>query len=415
MARRGHGEGTISQLADGRWQGRVRYTEPLSGKKARKAVYGKTQKEAREKLKQFSRKLEDGFAPSKGKMTFGEWIDQWLEQHVKRQKRITTWENYDVLARLHIKPKIGQIKLGALKSADLQNLYNQKIDSGRVDNKGGLSSKTVGLIHLVCHLALKQAVRESLIARNVADATTVPSKQKKEIVPMNEAEIKQFLTVNRQDRLFAAFYLLISTGLRRGELLGLKWSDIDMEAKTLHIQRSLVKTITEKAKFHPPKTLKSMRLVHLTDEVMEELMRHKARQDEEKAELETAYNDEQMVFCRKDGVPLYPDVLYNRFHELLDRAQLSHFRIHDLRHTFATIMLKQDVHAKVVQEILGHSNVGVTLDTYSHVLPGIKEQAMCKMKSVLTMEDSVIEVAADKENADAQSDAQNGLQQGDMV
>ncbi|MDU4959632.1 MAG: site-specific integrase [Sporomusaceae bacterium] len=382
-SKRGHGEGSIVQLSDGRWQGRVRYTDSATGRQYRPSVYGKTAKEAREKLKLIIKDLEKGVSPASGKITFGEWLDYWLENHIKRHSRLTTWENYETIARIHIKPLIGQIRLTRLQTSNLQRLYNQKLDNGRNDKKGGLSAKTVGLIHLVCSSSLKQAIREKMLSVNAADAATVPRKVGREIQPMNEEQIRQFLIASKNDRLFVAFYLLISTGLRRGELLGLKWSDIDMEAGTLHVQRSLVKTNTEQAKFHPTKTAKSQRLVSLHEDVLEELRQHKNRQDIEKAKLGDLYANQLMVFCREDGMPLYPDVLDNRFHALLTKAELPHFRIHDLRHTFATMMLKQDVHAKVVQEILGHSTIGVTLDTYSHVLPGITSEAMGKMQAVI--------------------------------
>ncbi len=398
--KRGHGEGTIGQLADGRWQGRIRYKDANTGMQYRTAVYGKSQKEARDKLKKVIKDLDCGVAPTTGKMTFGEWLDYWLENHVKRQNRLTTWENYATIVRVHIKPVVGQIRLSHLQARDLQKLYNQKFDSGRVDGKGGLSAKTVGLIHLVCHSALKQAIRENIIARNVTEATTRPTKERTEIQPMNEEQVRQFLLTSKNDRFFAAFYLLISTGLRRGEAMGLKWADIDMEAKTLHIQRSLVKTNTEKAKFHPTKTPKSNRLVPLAPDVLEALKAHKAKQEDEKAKLDTAYEDQDMVFCREDGVPIYPDVLDNKFHTLLEKANLPHFRVHDLRHTFATMMLKQEVHAKIVQEIMGHSNIAVTLNTYSHVLPGIKEDAMQKIQSILQEDNAKTEVLSiEKERA----------------
>jgi len=401
MAKRGHGEGTVSQMRDGRWQGRVRYTDPVTGKQGRKAVYGTTIKEARDNLKKIIREIEQGAAIDAGRMTLGRYLDQWLENHVKRSRKITTWENYEAMVRLHIKPALGHIALTKLQTSDLEKLYNEKLDHGRSDKKGGLSSKTVGLVHLVCHLALEQAVKEGLVTRNVATSATTPQKIKKEIKPMTEEQITRFLTVIKEDRWFAAFYLLIATGMRRGEVLGLKWSDIDFEVGALQIQRSLVKTSTEKAKFHPPKTAKSQRRIPLTDDVVETLKCHKSRQDVERSRLGDLYDDSNMVFCREDGVPLYPDVLDNKFHTLLAKAELPHFRVHDLRHTFATIMLKQDVHAKIVQEILGHSTIGVTLDTYSHILPGIKDQAMKKMQSVLSGE---------AVKPDAQTDAQNDLQ-----
>ena len=383
MAKRGNGEGSILQLRDGRWQGRLRYTDPLTGTSHRKAVYGKTAKEARDKLRLFSKELEKGITQKNGSFTFGEWLDQWLDAHVKRQTRLTTWENYFLISKFHIKPEIGNILLDKLQPRDLQNMYNKKRDLGRIDGKGGLSPRYVGLMHLVCNMALKQAVKEGLIARNVSEATTPPKKVKREIQSMTEAQIRHFLTENKEDRLFAAFYLLIATGLRRGELLGLKWSDLDLEAGKMHIQRSLAKTNTRRAQFHETKTARAQRMVPLTADVVAELERHKERQEAEKGKLGEAYEDKDMVFCREDGVPIHPDAFYGKFGKLLKKADLPHFRVHDLRHTFATMMLKQEVHAKVVQEILGHSTISVTLDTYSHVLPGIKEESMEKMQAII--------------------------------
>lgn len=389
MSKRGNGEGTITALKEGRWQGRVRYINPNTGEKLRKAVYGKTQKEVREKLKAFIKEIEKGVIPNNGKITFGEWLESWLEEHVKRTRRLTTWENYETITRVHIKPCIGQIQISKLQARDLQTMYNQKLDNGRVDQKGGLSGKTVGLIHLVCSMALEQAVKEGIISRNVADLVTKPKKVKKEIHPMSEEQIREFLIMCKDDRMFTAFYLLLSTGIRRGELLGLKWEDIDFENGRMCIQRSLAKTNTQRAQFHEPKTTRSKRMIPLTTDVVKELKKHKERQAEEKEKLGAAYSENCMVFCREDGIPIYPDVLDNRFHKILARAGLPHFRVHDLRHTFATMMLKQDVHAKIVQEILGHSTISVTLDTYSHVLPGMKEESMKKMQAVVVFGEQI--------------------------
>jgi hypothetical protein len=166
-SRRGHHEGTVCQLKDGRYQGRIRYIDDATGEYKRKAVYGKSPKEVRDKLAAFRKKREKGDGEKRDK-TFGEWLSEWLENHVKRHKRLTTWENYKTIAEKHIIPTLGKVKLTKLQADDLQKLYNKKLDSGRVDGKGGLSAQTVGLIHLVAHMALEQAHKDNLIPRNVA-------------------------------------------------------------------------------------------------------------------------------------------------------------------------------------------------------------------------------------------------------
>lgn len=293
--------------------------------------------------------------------------------------------------------------MAKLRAADLQQLYNLKRDNGRKDKKGGLSARSVHLLHTVCHAALEQAVNERLIAVNESKFAHPPREaEAKEIHPMDLDQVRHFLEVNKEGRLYAAFYLLFFTGIRRGEVLGLKWSDIDSDKRTMHIQRSLVTTATKKVQFHPTKTPKSKRLIPLTPDVIRELESHRERQDEEKQKLQEAYIDSDMVFCREDGVPIHPDVFYSRFQKLLEKAKLPAFRVHDTRHTFATIALKAGEHVKVVQEILGHSSAGLTLNTYSHVLPGLKEQAM------LTVQTAVLKpVEVEKD----QSDDRRGLEE----
>ena len=232
------------------------------------------------------------------------------------------------------------------------------------------------------HAALEQAVREDIIYKNVSHHVSLPQKTHKEIVPMSPEQIKSFLKTNREDPLFPAFFILISTGMRRGELLGLKWPDIDLENRTIFIQRSWVKSNTQTAQFSEPKTKKSRRVVPLLEEGVAVLRQHRLQQQRNREECRAkgkAYVDNGLVFCRVDGAPYYPSTLNFYLEKALDRAGLPKFRMHDLRHTFASLMVEQGTSIKIVQELLGHATVQMTLDTYTHVLPGTKADAVNKL------------------------------------
>lgn len=388
--KRGHGEGSITMMKDGRWQGRIMVGyNPATGKPYRKAVYGKTQKEARDKMAALREEIKSGIKITAKKVTFGEWLDKWLEDHIKISTRLTTYENYLCMVKTHIKPVLGNVRLDKLKAEEIQELLRLKLEGAKDGEGKKLSSKTVNLIYTVIHSALQQAIRSNILAYNVADRVTRPKKVRNEIQPMNEGQIHHFLGAIADDRMFAAYYLLLATGMRRGELLGLKWADIDFNNKCLHINRALAKTNTHGAQFADTKTQKSRRMISLNSETMQVLKQHAQRQTEEKNIVEKLYQDQDMVFCREDGMPMHPDTFTHRFKKLLKKAGMIGFCVHDLRHSFATMALNSGIHPKVVQEILGHSNIHTTLDIYSHVLPGIIEKAMEQIGAILSNNESV--------------------------
>ena len=216
---------------------------------------------------------------------------------------------------------------------------------------------------------------------------------------MSPEQIKEFLKVNREDPLFPAFFILISTGMRRGELLGLKWSDIDLDNRTIFIQRSWVKSSTETAQFSDPKTKKSRRLVPLLEEGVAVLRQHRLQQQRNRDELRAkgkADTESGLVFCRIDGAPYYPSTLNSYLEKALQRAGLPKFRMHDLRHTFASLMVEQGTSIKVVQELMGHATVQMTLDTYTHVLPGAKAEAVNKLQGFFKEEETSSSEAQDE-------------------
>jgi len=251
-----------------------------------------------------------------------------------------------------------------------------------VDGRGGLSSRTVRYTHAVIYSALKQALKEQLIARNVAEAVVLPAQQKKEIRPLTTEEVHRLLSAAKDDRLYPAFLLELGSGLRRGELLGLRWQDVDLKAGVITVRQSLIRTRAGLV-FQEPKTERSKRNLPLPPAVVRELKAHRARQAEEKLLLGPDYEDRGLVFCLENGKPLDPRNFTRHFELLLKKAGLPHVRFHDLRHTHATQLLGLGVHAKIVQERLGHTTISTTLDTYSHAVPGLQEEAARKLDALL--------------------------------
>ena len=229
--RRGHGEGTIFQRKDGRWCSQITTgTDSKTGKPIRKTFYGKTRQEVAEKLAKSLVEVQAGTFIEPATCTLGEWLDRWMIQYKKGELKRSTYESYERLIRTHIKPSLGNIPLAKLQPHMLQGFYNEKLGSGRLDGKeGGLSTRMVRYFHAIIRQALQQAVREGILPRNVADATSPPVIRNKQMRPLTEDELLEFFEAAKEDRLFPAFVLVATTGLRRGELCGLKWDCVDLE------------------------------------------------------------------------------------------------------------------------------------------------------------------------------------------
>jgi integrase len=289
-----------------------------------------------------------------------------------------TFESYERLVRVHIAPALGRLKLKALSPAHLQGFYRERLDAG-------LSPRTVQYLHVLLHKALKQALRWGLVPRNVCEAVDPPRVYREEIQPLSPRQALALLEVAREVRLEALYVLAIHCGLRQGELLGLRWEDIDLEARTLQVRRTLTAGKSGPA-FTAPKTAKSRRSVRLTSGAVTALRHHREHQLEERERLAGLWQDHGLVFATEVGTPLHRSNLTSRsFKPLLKKAGLPHsVRFHDLRHTCATLLLSKGVHPKLVQELLGHSNVSITLDTYSHILPGMGNKAANAMDDVLS-------------------------------
>ncbi|MDP2932071.1 MAG: site-specific integrase, partial [Chloroflexota bacterium] len=259
--------------------------------------------------------------------------------------------------------------MNALQPSHIQAYYARMLERGRRDGKGGLSAQTVKHHHRVLHEALKYAVKHDILIRNIAEAVDPPRPDSKEVVTLEPENVHIFLDAAHDTPYYVPFYTALYTGLRRSELLGLRWRDIDLDLATLSVVQTLHHVPKKGYVFSEPKTKRSRRLVDLSPSLALLLREHRANQELEKKLLGHMLMTDDLVFCYPDGTPLPPNSVTKAFHKLAKSLGMSRMRLHDLRHTHATIMLSQGVHPKVVSERLGHSSVAITLDTYSHVLP----------------------------------------------
>jgi integrase len=281
------------------------------------------------------------------------------------------------MVRLHLKPPLGRLKLSKLTPAHVQGLYRDKLDSG-------LSAATVQKIHAVLHKALAQALKWNMIARNAADGVKAPRPAPEEMHPLSPDEARKLIEAVRGDKLEALYVLAVHTGMRQGELLALKWEDVDLNEGIIHIRRTLARSGGRIA-LGEPKTKGSRRPVHLTGAAVEALRNHLERQLEEIERLGDLYRDNGLVFTSQVGTLINPTNLRRRsFAPLLERAGLPQIRFHDLRHTCATLLLTRNVNPKHVQELLGHATVAITLDTYSHVIPSMGNHTARAMEDVFS-------------------------------
>jgi integrase len=375
MGKRANGEGSITRYKDGRWCGR--YTVHTANGPRRKAVYGRTKAEVRVKLTKAMADADNGLVFDAQNLTIEEYLARWLNNSVRGSVKSTTHESYEQQIRKHINPALGALKLSTLSPAHVQGFYRNKLDEG-------LSARTVRYQHVILHKALKQALRWGMVPRNVTEAVDPPKVHKKEIDTLSPSEVRKLLEAARGERLEALYVLAVSTGLRLGELQGLKWQDIDLKSGNLSVRRTLSRTKAG-LQLTSPKTPKSRRKIKLISMAVEALQSHQQRQQEEISAMSARWKDNGLVFCSYTGTFIdRHNVATRSFKPLLKRAGLQEIRFHDLRHTCATIFLSRGTHPKIVQELLGHANIAITLDTYSHVLPSMLDGAVGAMEDALS-------------------------------
>lgn len=367
----------ITKRKDGRFM--ARYTVQTPDGPKRRTIYGKRYKDVETALAKARGDAARGIVFDDEKLTVSEYLDRWLQDAVRGTVRESTYSRDEYLVNNHAKPSVGRVKLKNLNAMHLQCLYRERLDTG-------LSSSTVQKLHHVLHKALARAVRWDLIPRNPADSVEAPKPTPKEIHPLSAPEARRLLAAAHGDRLEALYVLAVHTGMRRGELLGLKWDDVDLDTTTVRVRRTLTRVDNgRRLAIGEPKTKKSRRTVNLTQRAVDALKSHRARQAEEKLRG-GSYEDFGLVFAGESGGFINPSNLRQRsFAPLLKRAGLGSKPItfHDLRHTCASLLFQKNVHPKFVQDLLGHASVAITLDTYSHMLPGMGGEAAAAMGEAL--------------------------------
>jgi len=372
-AKRANGEGGITYREDGRYMGR--YTVQTATGPKRRVVYGKSRKEAHEKLVKALANRDQGLIFEGENQTLSAYLDRWLNGSVAGYVKPSTFESYERIIRNHIEPSLGHKKLKTLAPDHVQYFYQSKLDDG-------LAPGTVRLMHGILHKALEQAVKWGTVSRNVCKAVTAPRPNPEEIRPLDAEQAKRLLEASYGNRLEALYVLAVTAGLRVGELLGLKWEDVDLDTMTLCVKRTRSQARSGPT-FTTPKNGKG-RNIKLTRQAVEALKSHKEAQNAERLKAGSLWRDDNLVFSTMTGKPLnFRNLATASFKPLLKRVGLPDIRFHDLRHTCATLLLSRGHHPKLVQELLGHASVAMTLDRYSHVLPGMGDQTAAAMEAVL--------------------------------
>lgn len=348
------------------------------GKRTQRTKSGfATKKAAQAHLNTTMGQLQRGEFVEPTRVTLGDYLTRHWLPLMKHSLQPSTWDSYDRTLRLHVLPRIGGVRLQDLTAAHLDQLYSDLLKEGRRDGKpGGLSPKTVRYLHTTLHKALKDAERKQLVLRNVAQAADPPKLNRagSEIRTWTGEEVSAFLEAMRDHRLFAGYVLAASTGMRRGEVLGLRWRDLDLEARRLSVRQTIT-CVNYEVVVGTPKTHRSRRSIALDPVTVQVLRDHRDRQAAERAALGTGFMDHGLVFCSIGGGPIHPDLFTKTFDRTVAKHRLRRIRFHDLRHTHATLGLAAGIPAKVMSERLGHATVAFTQDVYMHTIPQLEGDA----------------------------------------
>ncbi len=368
--RRPQGDGTIRKRPDGRWEGRIIIGHKRDGTPMYKSVFGKTQKATLKMLHQMIDTYRDVDLTEDSRMTLGEWLDKWLDEYMIFTVRESTLDGYRCMTNNQVKRFIGDKQLSSLTTADIQKFYNKIKKQGRVKpNRDGsyeLADSMVRGIHMMLHEALDTAVKERLIAKNPTNGTTIPKNNYAEKQILGDEQLTRFLEeIKGEEYWYDFFYLEVMTGLRRGEICGLKWSDIDFGANKLRVQRSVSSKKGGGVNIGETKTNTGTRNIIMPPSVIDVLKKRK----------QTAITEWVFPAFLNPEQPIHPEAAYRKLKVILKHAGLPQIRFHDLRHTFATHAMKGGVDAKTLSGILGHTNASFTLDTYTHVTSDMQKNA----------------------------------------
>ena len=382
--RRGSGEGSIFQRKDGRWVGVITVGYE-NGKRLRKTYYGDSRKAARDQMTGDLAKQQQGITIPTGRKTLGEFLDQWLEDSVKPVRSPKTYISYAEQVRLHIKPAIGHVLLRKLTGPQVQRFLNSLADTDSKNVKGQkLSARTVAYNRTILRMALKQAVEWRLIPHNpAADGIKTAKVERRRVEAVTVEQAQAILKAVAAHRLSALFVLYLFTGLRRGEALGLRWQDVDLDGRKLRVKGQLQRINKQLVLSEKPKTDHSRRVLTIPQPAVTALREHRARQLEDRMRLGPDWTDTGLVFATELGTPLEPRNIKRALDKLLENAQLPHCRIHDLRHACATLLIQAGEDLKTTSEILGHSSIKVTADVYVHISEAAKERAADRLGALV--------------------------------
>jgi integrase len=365
--RRSQGEGSVFRRSDGKWRG-VLELGWIDGKRTRRWVFGATEREVLAKLAELRQAQRRGQNLSARRYTFGQWLDEWLSVKRRQGTRASTLRGYEWLIRQHIRPDVGGIRLDKLTPTDIRHLVERKAESG-------LSAQSVRLMHALIRNALADAEREELVHRNVAKQVRPPVTQREEVRVLAVEDARRLVGVIRGDRFEALWICALTLGLRKGELLGLRWNDIDFGDATLTIRQALQRADGYLVLVEP-KTARSRRVVPVPPPTLAALRVHRRRQKADQLSAGQAWRDSGLVFTTHLGGPLEPRNVNRSWYAVRSRAGLTGFRLHDLRHSCASFLLAAGASPRTVMKTLGHSQIGLTMNTYTHVLPEVERAAI---------------------------------------
>ncbi len=379
--RRANGEGSIHKIKEGKhkgkWVAQVTIGKRPDGKPDRKTFYGKGRAEVKEKLKAIMDELAQGVNLQKqGVLTFGSWIQTWMDDYKKVSLRLSTWETYDRLIRIHIKPALETYTLRDLDTGHIQRLYNKMIENGS-------SSATVRKVHQIIDSCLAKAKENRLIAWNPADSVELPKLESKKVRAMTTDEMTKFLSVLKLDVWGVGLLTLLGTGLRIGELLALEWPDIDLRKKIIHVKRAMMRTKAKGLVLGEPKTPRSVRDIPIPPYLAAAIRLYRIKQVKGRLASGEKYQDNNLVFCTSKGTKIIPRNFQRKYYKLRDDTGLPNdLNLHSLRHTYSTRLLEQGENMKTIGELLGHVHVDTT-GRYTDVLPETKRKAADQINQLL--------------------------------